>query len=198
MDVYEIIICSNGSTDDTVSIGRKLESEHTDKIIFIEEKKRGVGLAFKHMVERAKYDKLISLDADLTTDLQFIPECIEQLDRYSLVLGSKRMGEQYRPLNRIIISKGYFLLVKILMGMEWGDYSIGVKGYRKNTIKSLIKNIDSGSSYVMEIAYKLKHTDGIVEIPVFCKDTRGSKFNIFSEITYRFFGLLKFIINKNN
>jgi len=169
---YELVVCSNGSTDGTDAIGEILERENPGKVKFISVSQKGVGLAFKKMVEAAGYDKLVSMDVDLTTELDFIPECIRLLDEYDIVLGSKRMGEQQRHIHRIAVSKGY----------------------RKEKIKPYLKHIDEGSSYVVELVKAVKEDDNIIEIPVVCNDSRESKFNLVHEIFYRFKNLLSFWI----
>ncbi len=189
---YEIIICSNGSTDATDIKGRKLEKNFPKKVRYFSIPERGVGLAFKEGVKNSAYDKLISIDVDLTSDLRFIPEALEMLDEYQIVIGSKKVGEQQRSFFRVLLSGGFIFLVRVLLKMRFLDYSIGTKAYKKDVIERWVEDIDHGSSYVIEIVYHAKESGcKIVEIPVFCKDTRKSKFNLKSEIFYRFKNLLR-------
>lgn len=193
---YEILVCSNGSTDGTEDIGKVIERQFAGKLRFFTAEKRGVGVAFKKMVSEARFEKLVSMDADLTSDLDFIKECSGLLKEHDMVLGSKMMGEQHRQLHRIIISKGYIGLVHMLLGMGFGDYSIGTKGYRRGKILPFLDCIDEGSSYVVEVAYKVSREGTIIEVPVFCHDERGSKFNLVHEVFYRFNNLLRFWIRE--
>ncbi len=188
---YEIIICSNGSTDSTEKEGKRLERDF-ENVRFFSIPERGVGLAFKKGVEEAAYDNLISIDMDLTTDLRFIPEALDLLDEYHIVIGSKKVGRQQRSFFRLLLSGGFIYLVKILLKMDYLDYSIGTKAYKKSAIEKFVKDIDHGSSYVIEVIFRAKG-DGckIIEIPVFCEDTRRSKFNLTNEVFYRFKNLLR-------
>ncbi len=193
---YEIIICSNGSTDSTDEKGKRLEKEFPKKVKFLSIPKRGVGLAFKEGIKNAAYNNIISIDVDLTTDIRFIPEALEMLEEYHIVIGSKKVGKQHRSFFRVLLSGGFIFLVRILLGMGFQDYSIGSKAYKKDVIERWIRDIDHGSSYVIEIVYRAKESGyRIVEIPVFCEDTRKSKFNLKSEIFYRFKNLLKLFYN---
>ena len=199
---YQIILCDNGSTDETPNLGKRLEKKYPKKIKFIRIEKRGVGHAFKKAVLSSSYNNLISMDMDLSVDLNFIPKCLKLLNENSIVVGSKTVGSQERLFYRRFISESYILLTKFLLGINFSDYSIGAKGYRKKDIIGKIKEINSGSFYVnMLIYYVKKKNKKVVEIPVFCHDTRKSKFNLMDEIFYRLKNLLSFwfrekIINK--
>ncbi len=108
-------------------------------------------------------------------------------------MGSKKVGSQRRPFLRKLMSDTYIFLVKILLGLNFSDYSIGTKGYKKEKILKYLDRIDHGSSYVVETIFLLKRNEGrIKEIPVFCHDVRKSKFSLFHEIIYRFKNLLIF------
>ena len=189
---YEVIIYSNGSTDSTVRKGQELERKFPKKVRFFHTEERGVGIAFKNAVLKASFDNIISVDMDLSIDMNFIPRCLELLETNSIVIGSKKIGTQKRSFFRLLASDIFIFLVRLLLGLNFHDYSIAAKVYRKNDIIDRISEIDYGSSYVIEIMYfsrlnKLKMT----EIPVFCEDTRASKFNIYHESIYRLKNLLR-------
>jgi glycosyltransferase involved in cell wall biosynthesis len=191
---YEILLCDNGSTDDTPNFGRKLQSRFPRKVKFLAiQENKSVGLAFKKMVEAASFNNLISLDMDLTINFEyFIPKCLELLKSNSMVIGSK-MAKQKRPFYRKMVSNIFIFLVKIFLGLEFSDYSIGAKGYRKDHIIDKIDAIDRGTFYVINLVYFLKEKNfKIAEIPVEVYDVRKSRFNIFQDATYRGINLLNF------
>ncbi|MEE8401817.1 MAG: glycosyltransferase family 2 protein [Candidatus Hydrothermarchaeaceae archaeon] len=186
---YEIIILSNGSTDATEPKGRGLGIK---SVRFFAIPERGVGIAFKKGVSEARGDYIISIDIDLTTDLKFIPEALKLLEGHHIVIGSKKVGREKRSLLRVLLSGGYIFLVKILLGMDYLDYSIGAKAYRKGEVVEALEALDRGSSYVIEIIYRARAMKKkIIEIPVFCEDSRKSKFNLASEVLHRFKNLLR-------
>jgi glycosyltransferase involved in cell wall biosynthesis len=188
---YGIIVCDNGSTDGTPVVGGALMAAHPGRVRFIRVEGRGVGLAFRAMVEAADCERLISVDADLSTDLEFIPEAVGLLGECNIVVGSKRLGFQQRRWYRTFISVVFTRLVRLLLGLEYGDYSIGCKGWRKSDIAGLVGGIDHGSSYVIELIYHVVRGGGrVVEVPVYCDDRRPSKFNIVHEVFYRLKNLL--------
>lgn len=189
---FEIIIVSNGSTDKTVELGKNLEKKYPKKFKILSIPEKGyVGFAFRKGVENATYDKIISLDMDLAVDIKFIPECVELLESNSIVIGSKKVGSQNRNWFRVFASNIFIWLTKTILGLEYEDYSMGAKGYRKKDISKYLKHIDKGSAYVYELTYWL-HREGkkIVQIPTTCNDKRKSKFNIIDESLYRFRNLI--------
>jgi len=131
---------------------------------------------------------------DLSVNFEhFIPKCLELLKSNSMVIGSK-IGKQKRPFYRKMMSNIFIFLVKILLGLEFSDYSIGAKGYRKEYIIDKLDAIDRGTFYVIKLVYFLKKKNlKITEIPVEVYDVRKSRFNIFQDAIYRGINLLNFL-----
>jgi glycosyltransferase involved in cell wall biosynthesis len=183
---FEIILASNGSTDQTIEIGRILAERHPD-VRFFSLAEKGVGRAFVMGVSHAQYDAIVSLDMDLSIDLDLIPQAARLLSDYEIVVGSKKMGSQRRTLWRKAGSTTFIITVKLLLGLSFEDYSIAAKAYRKNVIEGYLPRIDHGTSYVLDMIYHTLANGGrAVEIPVHCEDFRTSKFNLTREALYRF------------
>jgi len=190
---YEILVIDNGSTDKTYEIGKKLEEKFRGKVRFFHIPKKGVGLAFKKAVENALFEKLISVDVDLTIDLNFIPECLKLLEENSIVIGSKKVGKDSRSIVRKFISDTFIFMTRCLLRLKFSDYSIGAKGYIKSDIVNYLNYVDRGSFYVIPLTYFVKRKGkNIKEIPVVCFDKRKSRFNLLHEIFYRFKNLIIF------
>lgn len=190
--VHEVVICDNGSNDKTIEKGELLQKKFPGKVKFASVPKRGVGAAFKKAVRTASYNNLISVDMDLSVDLAFIPKCVELLKNASIVVGSK-ISSQERPFYRRLMSKTYIILTKLFLGLDFSDYSIGAKGYRKSDIRGVVDGIDNGSFYVIELIYFNKNVGKkVVEVQTFCRDIRKSKFSLRNEVLYRLKKLLAF------
>jgi len=189
---FEIIVVNNGSTDKTFELGKKLQKKYPKKFKVLSIPQKGhVGFAFRKGVRNSTYDKIISLDMDLSIDLNFVSKCIKLLDDNSIVIGSKKVGNQARKWYRILASNVFIWLTKITLGLEYEDYSMAAKGFRKKDIMKYLKHIDKGSAYVYELTYWLKKDDKkIIQVPTLCEDTRKSKFNLIDESLYRFRNLI--------
>ncbi len=184
----EIILSCNGCRDKSVTLAKELSIEHK-KIKVILSRRRGVGLAFRKAVKEASFDKIVSLDMDLTIDMDFVKKAADLLADFEVVIGSKVMGVQHRSRVRRWGSIVYVRIAHFLMGLPFRDYSPSGKAYRRETLLRYLNFIcrDIGTSYVVETVYKIFKRGGkITEISVDCDDTRKSKFNIIDEAVYRY------------
>ena len=193
---YEIIIVSNGSNDKSVPLGNGLQNKHS-RVKFFSLPKKGVGRAFKQAVEAAKYDHIISLDADLSVDLSFIKEANTLLEENVMVIGSKIMGSQNRSFSRKIGSGIYIYFTKTFFRLSLHDFSIGAKGFQRQFVLNNINSIDKHTSYVLNLAYTAtREGKKVIEIPIKCVDLRKSRFNLLTEALYRFSMLFKLALRK--
>lgn len=183
---YEVIIGSNGSTDSTTAIGIDL-GRRFPQVTFFHVPHRGVGLAFREFLRRARYPFLISLDMDLSIDLDFVERALGLLETHEIVVGSKKLGKQKRSFIRRLASDTFLQMARLLLGVTYDDYSIAAKAYRVETARRFADRINEGSSYVIEMCFLTKRAGGrIVQIPVECEDWRQSKFNLLHEAVYKY------------
>lgn len=183
---FEVLIGSNGSTDSTTSLGEDL-SRRFPNVTFFHSEQRGVGVAFREFVLRARHPLLVSVDMDLSVDLEFVGDALRLLADHQIVIGSKKLGFQERTLVRKLGSDLFLRAARVLLGMEYEDYSIAAKAYRVENLRRYVDRIGVGSAYVLEICYLTQRSGGrVIQIPVSCKDYRRSKFNLVNEALYKY------------
>ncbi|MBI4549441.1 MAG: glycosyltransferase family 2 protein [Candidatus Omnitrophica bacterium] len=188
---FEIILGSNGSTDETCRIGEAL-ARNDARIKFFHLPQKGPGSAFREALPRFAHEAVVCLDMDLSTDLCFVDDALKLLDDYDIVVGSKIAGSQTRPLVRKLGSALFILLSRRLLGLEYRDYSIGGKAYRTPVLREFAGAIDEYTAYVLNILHRAKAAGKrIIEIGVRCVDNRRSRFNLFYEGRYKFSSLLR-------
>ena len=183
---YEIVLGSNGSTDRTYELGDKLQNKF-DQVKFFHIEEKGPGSALKKGIPFFSYENIISVDMDLSVDLNFIQTAGRLLADFDLVVGSKRMGSQKRVLLRKIASASFIFCAMILLGLSFDDYSLAAKAYKKQVLEKCLNRIEGGTFYVIEVLnFAVKHNFSTVQIPAPCDDQRKSKFNLLHEGFYRF------------
>ncbi len=188
---YEVILGSNGSTDRTVELAGRL-SDHHGTVRYFHLAQKGVGRAFREGVRLASFDLIVTVDMDLSISLDFIPEACRLLDHSDMVIGSKITGNQRRSWIRKAASNLFIILAGYLLKINYHDYSIAAKGYRKHLVKQYLEHIDDHTFYVVKIVhYAARNGCRLVEIPVNCQDMRGSRFNLLHEGVYKFGNLFR-------
>lgn len=183
---YEIIIGSNGSFDKTVLILETLKRD-IPCLDFFHIPMKAVGRAFRMGLKAARFNRVISLDIDLSIDLSFIKRAYHLLEISHVVVGSKITGNQRRSVLRKTASNAFIFCARTLLGLSYSDYSIAAKAYRKDAISAYLPHMDDKTFYVTEILFRA-FRDGktLTEIPVDCNDTRPSRFNLIHEGWYKF------------
>jgi len=97
------------------------------------------------------------------------------------------MGKQKRSFVRRVASDTFLRIARVLLDIDYDDYSIAAKGYRVATVRHFADRINEGSSYVIEMCFLTKRAGGrIIQIPVECEDWRKSKFNLVHEAFYKY------------
>lgn len=188
----EIILGSNGSTDSTPEIIKKLALENKNFKSFHMSGK-GPGRAFVHAVEMASNDFIVCQDADLAVDLDFIPLALEFLAKCDMVIGCKRMRMQNRSFVRTLGSNFFIFAAATVLGAAAADFSIGAKAYRRSFVLDHIDHLDPWTAYVLELFYfAIRGKRRVVEFPVECRDIRTSHFNLSAEALYKFRHLFSF------
>ncbi len=187
---FEVIAVSNGSTDASVEIGRRLERE-LPQLRFLSLPGRGVGRAFKHGIIEARFENIIFMDADLSADLAFINEAERLLEKHVLVLGTKIGGLQNRSLFRKFGSFVFYLSVLCLTGLRYTDYAPGAKAYRKSFLEKYFDRIDDYTSFVLNLTFIAQvKREPVAETAIACDDRRVSRFNLWHEAASKYRGLI--------
>ncbi len=186
---FEVIAVSNGSTDRSAEIGRRLERE-LPQFNFFSLPERGVGRAFKRGILEAGHENIIFMDADLSADLAFVNQAERLLDKNALVLGTKIGGLQNRSLFRRLGSFVFYLSVLALTGLRYTDYAPGAKAYRKSFLEKYFNYIDDFTSFVLNLTFVAQvKREPVAEVAIACDDRRRSRFNLWREAVSKYRGL---------
>lgn len=139
VDSFEILAVDDGSSDNTKEQIYKAAEQFPEIKYAGYEKNRGKGNAIKHGVSLAEGEVIGFIDADLDIAPHHLVTYLKHMDESGcdIVIGSKMHKESkldYPPLRRFV-SWGYFVILKVLFGMNLKDTQTGVKLYKSEFIK---------------------------------------------------------------
>jgi len=178
---FEIIISEDGSTDRTPEIVKKLESS---RVRVIQRKKRiGKGAAIRSAASYAKGNIIIFMDADLASNPEHVKDLVRLIDGgASIVIGSRyhRGSKTNRNLVRYFASRGFNLLVRVILGSRLKDHQCGFKAFRKDKVLPIVNKVENRSWFWDTEFLVRAQREGlrIHEIPIEWREVPGSKLNL--------------------
>ena len=133
---YEIFFVDDGSTDESLNIIKEL-AKTDPKIRFISFRRNyGKSAALQVGFKAVTGDAVITMDADLQDDPAEISNLLAKLDEgYDLVSGWKKV--RHDPFVKKHSSKFFNYMTRLMSGIKIHDFNCGLKGYRKETVKSV-------------------------------------------------------------
>jgi len=138
---YEIIVVDDGSEDDTFSEAKK--NRLIKAIRYTNH--RGKGEALLYGFHHSRGDHIVFYDADLEVPPQSIFYLLTKLksEDSDIAIFSKNhpSSEINFPFYRKLLSRGYYLLTKLLFRLPVNDTQTGCKIFRRNVLSSLSKKV---------------------------------------------------------
>jgi dolichol-phosphate mannosyltransferase len=130
---YEIIIVDGGSTDDTVEVVKSFGA----RVVFQDEP--GYGGALKAGFRSARGEYVLTLDADLSHDPDFVERMWEAGHEAEVVVASRYVpqGSAQMPLLRKVLSRILNVFFTKGLSLPLQDISSGFRLYRASAIKGL-------------------------------------------------------------
>ena len=165
---YEVIVCDDGSIDNTSKV-----AEAAGATVTRHEINRGYGAAIKTLFSIAKEkdaDFVITLDADGQHDPDQIPEILQPLieDEADLVIGSRFLDKKKNNDIPRYRAFGIKAITKFMHNDSW-NISDAQSGYRAYTKKAMAKlNLfEVGMSISTEILFRARENNFVIrEIPI--------------------------------
>ena len=135
----QITIADNGSTDATWVIADRLARE-LPEVRAVHMELPGRGRALRAIWSQSEAEVLAYMDVDLSTDLNaLLPLVAPLLSGHSdLAIGTRlaRGSRVIRGPKRELISRGYNLLLRTLMGARFSDAQCGFKAIRRDQARA--------------------------------------------------------------
>ena len=134
---YEIlVIVYEGSSDGTMDIVRKFAAKNKKIRLLIQPKDRkGIGYAKIMGFKSAKFPYIFYADSDNQFDLNDFRKFLPYIEDYDIIAGYRT--KRHDPKTRIIISKMYNMVMRLLFGAKERDLDCAFRLVNKRVINSI-------------------------------------------------------------
>ena len=144
---FVIIVVNNASTDNTLNIAKKIETELPHEVKVIDISQKGRGIALRSGWENSNADICAYTDSDLSADLKHISEIIEPIikNEADICCGSRRLGDQggKTTFSRGLLSWSYNFILRRMLGLKIADSQCGFKAIRTDVAKKIIPLVEN-------------------------------------------------------
>jgi dolichol-phosphate mannosyltransferase len=161
---YEVVVVEDSSPDGTLEVAESLQKSYGEKRLQILSRKGklGLGSAYKDGLKKARGDRIILMDADLSHHPKFIPQMVALMDKdkTEIVTGTryKAGGGVYGwDVKRKLTSKGANFLADFLLSPGVSDLTGSFRLYERSAIDRILPLVRStGYAFQMEIVVLAK------------------------------------------
>jgi glycosyltransferase involved in cell wall biosynthesis len=187
---FEILLCENGSQDDTLAIARQLESEIPEvRVIVLEEADYGKAMRAGFLASRGQ--AVVNFDADYY-DLDFLASAL-QVDGDIVVAAKGLAGsEDARVISRRVVSKSFGWLVRHILNVKVTE-THGMKLWHRSVIAPLVLQVGSSKDiFDTELIARAEWAGlAIRELPIRTEELRHSRSGIVRRIPRTMVGLVQ-------
>jgi glycosyltransferase involved in cell wall biosynthesis len=141
-DSVEIIVCDDGSTDDTGRAADEAAAEIHGARVIHHASNQGKGAALRTAFVHSTHTTVVFLDGDLDLPPEQLPAFIERFRALGVdaLVGEKSaaMNETSYPAVRRILSKLYSTIVAVLFRLPIRETQTGLKVFRRESIEAIL------------------------------------------------------------
>lgn len=171
----EVLVVDDNSPDGTGKLADELARRNSRVHVIHRRDKMGLGSAyitgFKYAL-KGDCDYIFEMDADFSHDPNCLPEFLEKIKEYDLVLGSRYVSGVNVvnwPMSRLLLSYYANFYARTITGLPVKDSTGGFKCFRREVLESIdLDSINSdGYSFQIELTFRAwKKGFRICEIPI--------------------------------
>ncbi len=189
----DLLVVDDNSPDGTGRMADEIAAKQPRVHVLHRAGKLGLGTAyiagFRWALERS-YGAVMEMDCDFSHDPQALPEFLETAKEADVVIGSRYKGGIRVvdwPMQRLLLSYGASLYVRVITGMPVCDPTGGFKLFRSHVLAALDlgKLHSEGYGFQIEMNYRCWMAGfRVVEIPITFKDRRAGVSKISRRIVW--------------
>ena len=176
----EILVVDDNSPDGTGELADEIAAGERRVHVLHRQLKEGLGKAylagFRWGIERG-YDALFEMDADFSHDPGHLPQFLEAIENYDVVLGSRYLHGRVTvvnwPIGRLLLSYFANVYARKVTGLPIADATGGYKCFRRQVLESIpLDRVESnGYAFQIEMSFRAwKKGFRLGEIPIMFVD----------------------------
>lgn len=179
----KVLVIDDDSPDGTAEVVMKSFGNNPSICVYVRKGKRGRGLAgifgFKEALKTGA-EVIGEMDGDFSHHPYFIPEMIEKLSSYDVVIGSRYVKggrDIERGFLRRVISNFSRLYIKILLGIKLSDPTSGYRFFRREILEKIVDKLSAEDPFIVtEVLFYLKKSNvKFYETPIVFYERKAGK-----------------------
>lgn len=177
----DVLIVDDNSPDGTGELVDEIHRQNPRVSALHRPGRGGLGSAYVEGFRRvlaAGYQRVVSMDADLSHDPKYLPDMIAATELYDVVVGSRYMtgvSVVNWPIWRLVMSVGANTYARTITGLPLHDCTSGFQCFRAEALRALSLDAirTNGYSFLIELKYRA-HRAGfrLGEVPIIFVDRR--------------------------
>ena len=171
---FELVVIPNNCADNTPAIVEKLAKKNKEIKYKVIPNKVGKGGAIIEGFKMASGSLIVYVDADNATKPDAVFSIINNAGNADCVMGSRWLPgsviTKRQPILRRLASRGFNLLVKSVLGLNYTDTQAGAKVFKKEAISKILPEIrNEGWAFDVGVLYLLNNLGFLIkEVPITC------------------------------
>jgi len=182
---YEILICENGSSDDTVEIALQLERKYP-QVRVLSSDEPNYGKALRNGILQARGDFVLCDEIDIL-DTRFYRRALAALraDQCDMVVGSKLHPDSLdrRPVFRTFATRVINLMLRVAVGFKGTD-THGLKAFRRDRLLPVVNRcVVDKDLFASELVIRTERAEfRVLEVPVEIVEKRKPSINLVKRV----------------
>lgn len=176
----EVLVVDDASPDGTGALAESIAAGEPRVHVLHRAGKLGLGTAyldgFRWGIARG-YDVLFEMDADFSHDPAHLPQFLEEIEHYDVVLGSRYLEGRVTvvnwPIGRLLLSYFANVYARWVTGLPVADATGGFKAFRREVLEAIeLDRVESnGYAFQIEMSFRAwKKGFRLGEIPIMFVD----------------------------
>jgi dolichol-phosphate mannosyltransferase len=180
----QILVVDDNSPDGTGQIADELVARHPDRMhVMHRQGKLGLGTAyiagFRYALDQGA-DFIVQMDADFSHSPSYIPQFLEAIEGYDVVVGSRyvsggQLDERWGWGRYFLSWWANSVYTRLILGLKVKDATAGFKCWRRGTLQGIGLHRVRSNGYVfqVEMAYLTEKLGfHFLELPIYFEDRR--------------------------